>query len=270
MGHDVVNFESDVLDRSRTIPVLVDFWAPWCGPCRVLGPILERLATESEGRWSLAKVNTDENPDVSQSFGIRGIPAVKLFIDGKVVKEFTGALPEPALRRWLKEALPDDGAQNLAEAHTLLLSGDHTGAEHMLQDLLASDPDNARAQILLAGASVLTRPEEALALLPASDAEPDLVPVASSVRILVEAIRLTQDAEALPDEPERDRFVEALSAIADRDYDGAILALINVLQRNRFYANDAPRKVGVALFTLLGAEHPVTLRHRRTFDMWLY
>ena len=270
MRHDVVNFQSDVLDRSRIVPVLVDFWAPWCGPCRVLGSILERLAKESEGRWVLAKINTDENPDVSQSYGIRGIPAVKLFIDGKVVKEFTGALPEPVLRRWLEEALPDDGAQNLAGAHTLLLSGDHAGAERMLQDLLASDPNNVRAQILLAGAIVLMRPEEAFALLPESDAEPDLLPVASSVRTLVEAFQLTQNATALSDEPERDRFMEALVALADKDYDDTILALIDVLQRNRYYADDAPRKIGVALFTLLGVEHPVTLRHRRTFDMWLY
>lgn len=270
MGHDVVNFQSDVLDRSRTVPVLVDFWAPWCGPCRVLGPMLERLATESGGRWTLAKVNTDENPEVAQSYGIRGIPAVKLFIDGKVVKEFTGALPEPALRRWLEEALPDDDAQNLAEAHALLLSGDHAGAERLLQDLLAKSPDNARARILLAGTTVLVRPAEALALLPESDVEPDLLPVASSVRSIAEAVQLTKNAATLPDEPERNRFLEALSAIAEREYDDAILALIDVLQRNRYYADDAPRKIGVALFTLLGVEHPVTLRHRRTFDMWLY
>lgn len=129
---------------------------------------------------------------------------------------------------------------------------------------------NARAQILLASASGLARPKAALTLLPEPDIEPDLLPVALGVWTLAAAVQLTKNAETLPDEPERDRFMEALSVIAARIYDDAFLALIDVLRRSRYCADEASRKSWVALFTILGLEHPDTLRHRRTLDMWLY
>lgn len=111
MADNKHDFEEDVIQTSHRKPVLVDFWAPWCGPCRILSPTLDKLAKESAGRWRLVKINADTFPDLTRRFGVRGIPSVKLFVDGVVKDEFVGALPEHAVREWLDRALPENGSR---------------------------------------------------------------------------------------------------------------------------------------------------------------
>src|SRR4030042_5521988 len=106
MDYEVKDFSTDVLQASFNKPILVDFWAEWCGPRRVLGPSLERLAAKNNGEWSLVKVNSDENPELSAEYSIRSIPNVKLFYKGEVINEFVGALPEQAIIEWLKKNIP--------------------------------------------------------------------------------------------------------------------------------------------------------------------
>ncbi len=108
MNHEVSNFSAEVIERSRTSPVLVDFWAPWCGPCRSLKPVLEKLAGEAGDRWALVTVDVDLHPDLAERFGIRGIPNVKLFHAGEIAAEFSGALPEVTVSAWLDRNLPKE------------------------------------------------------------------------------------------------------------------------------------------------------------------
>ena len=150
MSYEVKDFEAQVIDRSRQVPVLVDFWAPWCGPCRTLGPVLERMAAKADGRWELVKVNVDENQDLAAAFNISSIPAVKLFVNGEAVDEFVGALPEREIQRFLEKALPSPGGGQLAEAERLLKEGRNAAAAELLESLVAGDPANQAARTLLA------------------------------------------------------------------------------------------------------------------------
>lgn len=261
-------FQEQVIEVSHDTPVLVDFWAPWCGPCRVLGPILDRLAIEYADRWKLIKVNTDESQDVAGSYGIRGIPAVKLFVNGSVTAEFTGALAEPMVRRWLEEHLPSPERAALTEAETLLESGQTDDATDILRGLLDTDSTNERVRVKLAQAVAFSDPEEAVRLLEHPPADPALSAVANAVQTV--ALYAMQDPSTLAEGPGHEHFAGALQALQDRDHERAIQELILVLQHDRYYHDDAARNLGVALFALLGSNHAVTQEHRRTFDMWLY
>ena len=270
MAFEVQNFQQDVIEASREQPVLVDFWAPWCGPCRQLGPVLEKLA-EAAGDWTLVKVNTDENPEPAQRYGIRGIPAVKLFHEGDVIAEFTGARPEHAVRSWLDDNLPSATKSALEQAKAALDEGDTEEAEQLLWSVLDSDADNAEAKVLLARALAFRDPQRASALAEDADiADPSLRQVREAVQTLTRLLRLNGSADDLPDAPGHDAYRAAIDALSEQDFDTALEHFIDVVRTNRDYDDDGARRACVALFTLLGANHPATKAHRRTFDMALY
>ncbi|MDQ4144495.1 MAG: tetratricopeptide repeat protein [Actinomycetota bacterium] len=142
-------FVQEVVERSHEVPVVVDFWASWCGPCRALGPLLERLAGEADGSWVLAKVDVDANPGLASGFGVQGIPAVRAWRDGKEVAEFVGALPEPQVRQWLGQLGPSAADVELELAGAALQRGDEDEAEIHLRKALDLEPAHAEARAAL-------------------------------------------------------------------------------------------------------------------------
>jgi putative thioredoxin len=270
MSFEVQNFQEDVIVSSHKTPVLVDFWAPWCGPCRVLGPVLEKLAAESGTKWKLVKVDTDQNPDLSAQFGIRGIPAVKLFVQGKVRDEFTGALPEHAIRKWLEDAIPSEKKALLQQAEQQISDGNTAAAVAILESILVTDPADPQASGLLAQLIVFADSDRAAALAEIASADPRFTFIMESIKRLDDARHLPESDSSIGSETGGDHYLAASRAIKKGDLDTAIQSLIEVLKVNRYLDDDGARKTGVALFTLLGDGHPLARKYRRTFDMWLY
>jgi thioredoxin len=151
------DFDRDVLEASNRTPVVVDFWAPWCGPCRALKPILEKLAAEFDGKFLLAKVNTDENPEIAARYGVRGIPNVKAFVDGKLANEFTGAQPESAVRRFLATLVPSPAEALRRGAQTDVAQGAFDVAEAKLREAIVLDTGSDAARVDLAALSPRVR-----------------------------------------------------------------------------------------------------------------
>lgn len=271
MAYEVEDFETDVIEASENTPVVVDFWAPWCGPCRQLSPILESLAAEQDD-WSLVKVNVDEHGSEARQYGVRGIPAVKLFVDGEVTAEFTGAKPKHAVQSWLENNVPSEEKSRIEKAAAALEEGNHEDAEHLLWPVLEEDPEHDEAQVLMGRALAFRDPRRARALVDAADvSKPTLRQIREAVQTVADLLERAESMpDSLPDGTGKEAYGAALEALRQRDFNTALDGFIEVVRTNRDYDDDGARKACVALFTLLGEQHPATQEYRRTFDMALY
>ncbi len=270
MKYEITDFQTDVIKRSHDIPVIVDFWAEWCGPCKVLGPILERLAAKSEGQWTLAKVNTDDHQDVAAEYGIRGIPNVKLFVDGKVADEFTAALPEPAVAQWLRRALPDRFRRDIGRAQQLLGENRTTDAHALLEKIIGQDPGNEHARTILAGSLLSTDPNRAASLVAGIEEHSEHFPKVEAIRTYTALMARLQDPALLPDDPAKTLYLTAAQELSHFNYDSALEHFIEVIRTHRSYDDDGARKACVAIFRILGDDHEITRKRRREFSSALY
>ena len=187
------NFDIEVLDRSNEVPVLVDFWSPTCGPCRVLGPVLEKLAANADGKWELLKINTMEHQEVAIEQDIQSIPHVKLYSKGKLVQEFIGALPEPTLVKWLEEFIPTERKEALNAIRERLHNGDESALED-LRVFVGENPDMNLARLVLASETVLDAPAEARELVEPIALGNLFYEAADNVRIVAEILTFESEA----------------------------------------------------------------------------
>ena len=264
------NFEAEVLERSTEVPVMVDFWAEWCGPCKVLGPVLEKLADEYAGEFILAKVNVDENQGLAGAFGIQGIPAVKLFKDGDLASEFTGALPEPMLREFLSKFLPTAADKQALEAQALEEEGKTAEAKALYQTILESDPNHAKALLGL-GRLAMNEGASATAL-----EHLDKVPMVADER--KEADRLiarlnlqaggTANEAALREKVKVEpnniaaRFELAQALAGAEKYEEALNEFLTIVKADREFQDDGARKAIIQIFEVLGPDDPLTDKYR--------
>jgi putative thioredoxin len=277
------DFMRDVIEASREVPVLVDFWAPWCGPCKQLTPILEKAVRAAKGAVRLVKLNIDDHPQIPGQMGVQSIPAVFAFQDGKPVDGFMGALPESRVADFIARLIGDsagDTAADLEAAEAALAAGDLNTAAQTFGEVLQKDRENAQSVAGLAKCYIktgdLARAEQTLALVPPAKA--DSAPVASA-RAALELARKapsTGDIEGLRaklaanPQDAQSRFDLALALNAKGDRNGALEELLALVAKNRSWDDDAARKQLLQLFDAWGVSDPATITGRQRLSSLLF
>ena len=272
------SFTRDVIDASHELPVLVDFWAPWCGPCRVLGPMLEKLERDYGGRFRLVKVDSDQSPDVSAQFGVRSIPYVVAFVDGKPVNAFVGALPESQLRAFIDKVIPDPSEIQRRKAARLLAAGDAAGAASSLRSAIALDPENDAARLDLASLLLATTKADSKAI---DEAKEVLARVSSRLQgdtafsALKTRLAALELSASLPPRSELQARIEANGAdmqarldlanrlIAERNFEPALEQLLAIVEHDRNFRDDVARKTMLAVFDLAADQRELVSSFRR-------
>ncbi|MCL1693046.1 MAG: thioredoxin [Actinomycetia bacterium] len=270
---DTANFPQDVLQRSREVPVVVDFWATWCQPCLILGPILEKVAADSGGSFELVKVDVDSNQELAAQYGVQGIPMVVAFRDGKIADSFTGALPEDAVRQWVEKILPTELDLMVDQARTALLADDDIAAEHILHQVLDQQSDHSEAGASLASMLIERgATDEAMIVLGrlAPDSEVDRLQSAARLKASSGQDVSELEAKLAADDSNEDARIDLAKALAARSEFEPALDHLLVVVRAKGPKKDDARVATLDIFGVLGDEHPLTQTYRRQLATALF
>ncbi|OOZ48411.1 thioredoxin [Solemya velum gill symbiont] len=273
------NFGSVVVEGSMQVPVLVDFWADWCQPCKALIPVLEKLVNEYQGKFILAKVNTEDQQEIAAHFQIRSIPAVKLFKDGQPVDEFMGALPEAEIRTFLDKYIENESGGQLEQVQQMILEGRTDEAATMIQQLLDDDAANPQAIIAFAQLKLAIgekdAAQQALESLPLDEQQKPEV-AAMKAQMLFESVASTAPPiEELQQKLQQDasdseaRYQLAAQLVMQNQLEAALDELLLIVQKDRAYGDDAARKAMIQVFDIIG-DHPITSTYRSRMFNYLY
>ena len=271
----LADFAQHVLEESKHRPVVVDFWAPWCGPCKSLKPILEKLAAEYGGKFLLAKINSDDNQELAARYGVRGIPSVKAFINGEPVDEFSGALPEGEVRAFLDRLVPGPADELRRQAAAARMTGDISGALKLLAE--ASKIDPAHIGVRLDAAEIMLDLNEAdetrrlIGSVP-DDADPRVPALKARLQFMGaagedEAVLTARVAANENDLEARLKLANLL--VAAGQYEAGMDQLLEIVRRDRGFEADIGRKTLLSVFNLLGGGELVS-RYRRLLASALY
>jgi putative thioredoxin len=264
------DFEYQVIAFSSQVPVVVDFWAEWCAPCRVIGPILEKLAQEAKGGFRLAKVNVDHNPSLAKEYTIRSIPAVKGFREGQVVSEFVGALPEPRIREFIEKLVPDPHSLAIKRGESLLSMGQPGQAEDTFREVLDEAPENQAALLGLTKSLVWQGDfyEAQIYLRKISSGKEYLT--AQVLAPLVKALNNQQNNGFVEENPLDMAYLHALRLVRRGNIEAAMDGLLDILRQDKRYRDGTVRLVFLGLLELLGEDNPLSQEYRNELASVLF
>lgn len=274
------SFKADVIDASAQIPVLVDFWAPWCGPCKSLGPMLEKLEQAYGGRFKLVKVNTDQEQQLAQHFRIRSIPAVYAFVGGQPVDQFQGALPEGQLREFIDRLMPNPADVELEQAEAAAQRGDFAQAAEFVKRAIALDPKNDSAKLMYA--QLLLQSDDAAAAQAQIAALSKEARADPQVTALAEQIRQAAEASRAPARPDLDHRIVAnpgdLAARLElgdhymqfKAWEEALTQFLEIVQRDRQFQEDIGRRRMIEVFEKAASQPQLVSAWRRKLSSALF
>ncbi|MEO0897617.1 MAG: thioredoxin [Bacteroidota bacterium] len=261
-----IDFEEKVIKRSFEVPVVVDFWAAWCGPCRVLGPVITEMSKEAAGKWELVKVDTEANREIAQQYQIMSIPNVKMFHKGEMVAEFAGALPKLQIQQWLDEHLPNPQKEEGKKVIEALLAQPSLEKLEALKSFSQAHSAIQDAQVYIHWFEAIHGKEQTISWLQQQSGNAQMIDIFNDIKTLLEV----SEANPTGSEGFVQSWTAGIEALKELNMEDAMKHFVQSLMVNKKFQDELPRRLMISLFHLLGETHPLTKKYRPMFSMALY